>query len=48
MKLKAKADILLDSKRYKTGEVFEASTEAGLLLIEYNWAEKVKEAKKKK
>lgn len=43
MKLKARADILLDGKRFKAGATFEATEAAGLELIRYAWAEKVAE-----
>lgn len=45
MKLKAKADILFEAKKYEAGSVFEASTEHGLTLIELGWAEAVEEKK---
>lgn len=48
MKLKAKADILENYKRHKTGEVFETDDETGLTLLEMGCAEKVEEKPKKK
>lgn len=43
MKLIAKADILLEGKKYKTGTVFEATEDNASLLLGYAWAEKVAE-----
>lgn len=45
MKLKAKADIIFESKKYAAGSVFEASADHGRSLIELGWAEAVKETK---
>ena len=48
MKLKALADVLVNSKRYKTGAVFEADATTGELLREMGWAEAVEEKKPEK
>lgn len=48
MKLKAKADILENYKRHKTGEIFETDEETGLSLVEMGWAEKVETKKTRK
>lgn len=46
MKLKAKVDILVDSKKYEAGSVFEASADHGRTLVELGWVEVVEEARK--
>ncbi len=48
MKLKAKTDILFDTKKLEAGSVFEASADHGLTLIELGWAEAVEEKKTSK
>lgn len=48
MKYKALADILVNSKRYKTGATFEADAETGELLEGMGWAEKVETKKPEK
>ena len=45
MKLKATKDILVASKRYRAGSVFEADAGQSSLLVEMGWAEVVKEKK---
>lgn len=46
MKLRARADILLENKRYKAGEIIETDEATGLLLLKFAWAEEVVEAKR--
>ena len=45
MKLKAKADVIYEGKKYEAGSVFEASADHGLTLIDLGWAEAVEEKK---
>lgn len=43
MKVKALADLLVEYKRYKKGEVFEAKEDLADTLLKYGFAEKAAE-----
>ena len=43
MKLQARADILLGSKRFKAGTIFEVSEGDAELLLKQAWADEVAE-----
>lgn len=43
----AKADILENGKKHKTGTEFDTDEATGLVLLEYGWAAEIKKAAKK-